>query len=47
VIGTLTMTAGTAVGGWRIIKTLGDKLVHLRPITVSPPRPLAASPPGC
>ena len=31
-IGTLTMTAGTAVGGWRIIKTLGDKLVHLRPI---------------
>jgi PiT family inorganic phosphate transporter len=32
VIGTLTMTAGTAVGGWRIIKTLGNKPVHLRPI---------------
>jgi phosphate/sulfate permease len=47
VIGTLTMTAGTAMGGSRIIKTLGDKLVHLRPITASPPSPLAASPTGC
>ena len=28
----LTMAAGTAVGGWRIIKTLGHKLVHLHPI---------------
>ncbi len=26
------MACGTAVGGWRIIKTLGVKLVHLRPI---------------
>jgi PiT family inorganic phosphate transporter len=28
----LTMAAGTAVGGWRIIKTLGHKMVHLHPI---------------
>lgn len=28
----LTMAAGTAVGGWRIIKTLGHKLFHLHPI---------------
>ena len=28
----LTMAAGTAVGGWRIIKTLGHKLVKLHPI---------------
>ena len=28
----VTMAAGTAVGGWRIIKTLGHKLVHLHPI---------------
>lgn len=28
----LTMAAGTAVGGWRIIKTLGHKLVKLQPI---------------
>ncbi len=28
----LTMAAGTAVGGWRIIKTLGHKLVRLHPI---------------
>ncbi len=26
------MAFGTAVGGWRIIKTLGVRLVHLRPI---------------
>lgn len=26
------MALGTAAGGWRIIKTLGVKLVHLRPI---------------
>lgn len=26
------MALGTAVGGWRIIKTLGVRLVHLRPI---------------
>lgn len=26
------MALGTAVGGWRIIKTLGMRLVHLRPI---------------
>jgi inorganic phosphate transporter, PiT family len=28
----LTMAAGTAAGGWRIIKTLGHKLVKLQPI---------------
>lgn len=28
----LVMTAGTAVGGWRIIKTLGHRMVHLHPI---------------
>lgn len=28
----LTMAAGTAVGGWRIIKTMGHKLVKLHPI---------------
>ncbi len=28
----LTMAAGTAVGGWRIIKTLGHKLVKLQPV---------------
>jgi len=28
----LTMAAGTALGGWRIIKTLGHKMVKLHPI---------------
>jgi PiT family inorganic phosphate transporter len=28
----LVMAAGTAVGGWRIIKTLGHKMVNLHPI---------------
>ena len=28
----LTMAAGTSVGGWRIIKTLGHKMVRLHPI---------------
>jgi PiT family inorganic phosphate transporter len=28
----LTMAAGTAAGGWRIIKTLGHKVVKLHPI---------------
>jgi len=28
----LTMCAGTAVGGWRIIKTLGHKMVKLHPV---------------
>jgi PiT family inorganic phosphate transporter len=28
----LTMAAGTALGGWRIIKTLGNKLVKLQPV---------------
>lgn len=28
----LTMAAGTAVGGWRIIKTLGHKMVKLQPV---------------
>ncbi len=26
------MATGTAIGGWRVIKTLGMRLVHLRPI---------------
>ncbi len=28
----LTMCAGTAVGGWRIIRTLGHKMVRLHPV---------------
>jgi PiT family inorganic phosphate transporter len=28
----LTMAAGTAAGGWRIIRTLGHKMVRLQPI---------------
>lgn len=32
VICALTMAAGTAVGGWRIIKTLGHKMVKLHPV---------------
>jgi len=28
----LTMAAGTAAGGWRIIRTLGHKMVRLKPI---------------
>lgn len=28
----LTMGAGTAAGGWRVIKTLGHKLVRLQPV---------------
>src|SRR5439155_18787294 len=28
----IVMAAGTAVGGWRIIKTLGHKMVKLHPI---------------
>jgi PiT family inorganic phosphate transporter len=28
----LTMAAGTAVGGWRIIRTLGHKMVKMQPI---------------
>lgn len=28
----LTMCAGTAAGGWRIIKTLGHKMVKLQPV---------------
>lgn len=28
----VTMAAGTAVGGWRIIRTLGHKMVRLQPI---------------
>jgi inorganic phosphate transporter, PiT family len=28
----LTMASGTAMGGWRIIKTLGHKMVRLQPI---------------
>ena len=32
IICALTMAAGTAAGGWRIIKTLGHKVVRLHPI---------------
>ncbi|HOX58586.1 MAG TPA: inorganic phosphate transporter [Candidatus Paceibacterota bacterium] len=32
VVCAITMAAGTAVGGWRIIKTLGHKMVKLHPI---------------
>jgi PiT family inorganic phosphate transporter len=32
IICALTMAGGTAVGGWRIIKTLGHKMVKLHPI---------------
>ncbi|MGP8198403.1 MAG: anion permease [Limisphaerales bacterium] len=32
VVCALTMASGTAVGGWRIIKTLGHKVVKLHPI---------------
>ena len=32
VICAITMAAGTAAGGWRIIKTLGHKMVKLQPI---------------
>jgi PiT family inorganic phosphate transporter len=28
----ITMASGTAVGGWRIVKTLGHKMVKLHPI---------------
>ena len=32
VVCALTMAAGTAMGGWRIIRTLGHKMVKLQPI---------------
>ena len=32
IVCSLTMAAGTASGGWRIIKTLGHKLVKLQPV---------------
>lgn len=32
VICALTMAAGTAAGGWRIIKTLGHRMVRLKPV---------------
>ena len=32
VICSLTMAAGTAAGGWRIIRTLGHRLVKLQPV---------------
>lgn len=32
VVCALTMAAGTAMGGWRIIRTLGHKLVKLHPV---------------
>ncbi|MEY9165091.1 hypothetical protein ABIE78_003210 [Sinorhizobium fredii] len=33
----LVMAAGTPGGGWRIVKTLGHKMVKLHPSTVSLP----------
>jgi len=32
VVCAITMAAGTAAGGWRIIKTLGHKMVKLQPV---------------
>ncbi len=32
VVCALTMAAGTALGGWRIIKTMGHKMVKLQPV---------------
>jgi len=32
IICSLTMAAGTMAGGWRIIKTLGHKMVKLQPV---------------
>jgi phosphate/sulfate permease len=32
IICSITMAAGTAAGGWRIIKTLGHKMVKLQPV---------------
>ena len=32
VVCAITMAAGTAVGGWRIIRTLGSKIVKIQPI---------------
>jgi inorganic phosphate transporter, PiT family len=32
VVCALTMAAGTAIGGWRIIRTLGSKVVKMQPI---------------
>ena len=32
VVCSLTMAAGTAAGGWRIIKTLGHRVVKLQPV---------------
>jgi inorganic phosphate transporter, PiT family len=32
VVCAITMAAGTAAGGWRIIKTLGNKLVKMQPV---------------
>ncbi len=33
ILAALSMAAGTAIGGWRIIKTLGVRLVGLMPVT--------------
>ncbi len=32
IIAALAMAAGTAAGGWRIIQTMGQRIVHLEPI---------------
>jgi PiT family inorganic phosphate transporter len=32
VVCALTMAAGTAAGGWKIIKTMGHKMVKLQPV---------------
>ncbi|MGE5582774.1 MAG: anion permease [Bacillota bacterium] len=31
IVCSLTMGIGTSIGGWRIIKTMGEKMVHLEP----------------
>jgi PiT family inorganic phosphate transporter len=28
----IAMAVGTAAGGWRVIRTLGSKLAHIRPV---------------
>ncbi len=37
------LAAGTYAGGWRIIRTLGRKIIDLRPPEASPPRPWPAA----
>ena len=38
VVSATALSAGTAVGGWRIMRTMGHRVVELEPIPGSPPR---------